>query len=691
MSFPFYTISSGEKTKWVPIPPEELQAAADAMHRFTQHRSHRIGSQQNSRTHSPRMTPQASSSQTQTRLHSGRNSTSNSVSQSRVHSQPGSVQSSPQLVRGKRLPGDEFLPSSAVERTISNKSSGRNSPRFQLPHRGSVLFSEPLMPAPVAYPTPPYHPPPQGTSHYPLPAFDNTAHYSPHPALQPGVNLGDVVTPPPLPSPFYPGVVPYPIYARHLHYEFGGHPQRTYSPWNTPPENLPEDINLIPPRIPPIFLDQPQYTNGTSLLRPSSSQILPPTPEVRGTGKPVVFGSVGKSPSPSAHTFSPSLCNDQKGPVSFSIGLEPEKGGVPRLRRTHPPKIRHMVPLQTNAPSRAVTSKWATGYQNETCEDTTGTIAGTAIENATNSFSIQWKFGTTSELSGEGMIFSDATPPGDHIEHVLPQSFVQNHELFPNPLSPSYYSGLPSSATTSYVPIPTPLPHELAGLKISGNNLRDEWEVRNFGYGFGSTSGPSPVPNHTVRFQGTYNQTEVGGEGDTERGKPHEGKEDRERESQGQRDNGLGRPRRGSYGPHGGYDRGGYGGRRGRGNNGISRGRGYHRGNLQIPPHQQQPHFNITPPPHFQPLVAVGDPPNGVYNQPRQPLTTYIPTGYENYPPPLVVPSAQITPPVPIPLSPISFPLDPTRYYLLGQLEYYLSSQNLAQDYFLRQKVRAPV
>ena len=44
--------------------------------------------------------------------------------------------------------------------------------------------------------------------------------------------------------------------------------------------------------------------------------------------------------------------------------------------------------------------------------------------------------------------------------------------------------------------------------------------------------------------------------------------------------------------------------------------------------------------------------------------------------------------PVPVPLSTIAFPLDATRYYLLGQLEYYLSTQNLAQDFYLRQQVR---
>ncbi|KAF8956310.1 hypothetical protein BDZ97DRAFT_1671806 [Flammula alnicola] len=53
------------------------------------------------------------------------------------------------------------------------------------------------------------------------------------------------------------------------------------------------------------------------------------------------------------------------------------------------------------------------------------------------------------------------------------------------------------------------------------------------------------------------------------------------------------------------------------------------------------------------------------------------------------VPHPHLSPPVPVPLSTISFPLDPTRYYLLGQLEYYLSPQNMAQDFFLRQRMDA--
>ena len=49
--------------------------------------------------------------------------------------------------------------------------------------------------------------------------------------------------------------------------------------------------------------------------------------------------------------------------------------------------------------------------------------------------------------------------------------------------------------------------------------------------------------------------------------------------------------------------------------------------------------------------------------------------------------SSHIPPPVPIPLTILPFPLDSTRYHLLGQLEYYMSPQNMAQDFFLRTQV----
>ncbi|KAL7415217.1 winged helix DNA-binding domain-containing protein [Mrakia frigida] len=40
-----------------------------------------------------------------------------------------------------------------------------------------------------------------------------------------------------------------------------------------------------------------------------------------------------------------------------------------------------------------------------------------------------------------------------------------------------------------------------------------------------------------------------------------------------------------------------------------------------------------------------------------------------------------------MPVTVPSFPLDPLRFYLLGQLEYYFGVQNLAMDFFLRQQM----
>jgi la-related protein 1 len=73
----------------------------------------------------------------------------------------------------------------------------------------------------------------------------------------------------------------------------------------------------------------------------------------------------------------------------------------------------------------------------------------------------------------------------------------------------------------------------------------------------------------------------------------------------------------------------------------------------------------------------------------------YVP-GFEAYQAPVPlsypsqnagVPGATLGHPLPRPLSNLTFTLDPTRYYLLGQLEYYLSAQNLVSDIFLRKRM----
>ena len=280
---------------------------------------------------------------------------------------------------------------------------------------------------------------------------------------------------------------------------------------------------------------------------------------------------------------------------------------------------------------------------------------------------------------------------------------------------------------------------------------RDVFEVKDFGFGFGSGSRsresvsppqqdhqarvevggevpvPVPVPGHDVVVEGEN----VG----------YRERESRDMEVPGRMRRGSApNPVSGGYGPP--SESGGYNSRRGW--NAYGRGKGGHRrGYNPTHPGQQRPPFTVTPSPGlFRPIVpsmSMGGEPNGYYptfNSPSPqipglpPRGAYTSAGYDGYlgaptwprlttgtvpttttttmtsggsgglPPRLahahaaaavavtpVLPVAS-APPVPVPVSPITQPLDPMRWYLLGQLEYYLSPQNLAQDFFLRQRVR---
>ena len=224
-------------------------------------------------------------------------------------------------------------------------------------------------------------------------------------------------------------------------------------------------------------------------------------------------------------------------------------------------------------------------------------------------------------------------------------------------------------------------PAELDSLR---SDTGDEWQVRDFGYGFGHMSG-SGIAAAIVRDE--LNAREQ------QRVQERRQKEENEREgSEGPQE----RPRRGSF--NGGYERGGYSGRRSRGPNGGGYGRGgygrgFPRGGYnQYQRHQQQ--YSATPPGQFSQLpthTAHGySPDQSVYFLPPPPpppsFGSYHPGGYEVYQYPSFPPPPALYPPVPQPVSQLPFPLDPTRYYLLGQLEYYLSPQNMAQDFYLRQQ-----
>lgn len=202
--------------------------------------------------------------------------------------------------------------------------------------------------------------------------------------------------------------------------------------------------------------------------------------------------------------------------------------------------------------------------------------------------------------------------------------------------------------------------------------IGDEWKVKDYGYGFGR-GGASGNGGYSASREDRQYRNER--ERDWER-----------RDYQQQDREYYGRPRRGSYNAgynnydRGGHERGGYGGRRGR----ASYGRGFRGGSRgAYAASQRQSAFTAMsqPPPTANDI-------NGYY-APIPPIPPYIPAydpyGYPEYAP--VPQSTQAMLPLPEPLSRLSFPLDPVRYRLLGQLEYYLSPQNMARDIFLRRKV----
>ncbi|KAJ3930290.1 MAG: hypothetical protein NXY57DRAFT_1012713 [Lentinula lateritia] len=227
-----------------------------------------------------------------------------------------------------------------------------------------------------------------------------------------------------------------------------------------------------------------------------------------------------------------------------------------------------------------------------------------------------------------------------------------------------------------------------------GLNHGSEWVVRDFGYGFGRERKASGMgvkesfavdqyfsgPNHSYRGTGhgrfrrgsySYNNPYAGYGGDRGGYSPRRG------------GRGYGRGFRGSRrGPvHGLY---GYDTDRGRENYASSPSE-FRPGTYVHPSsqHYQTP-FVLTPPPQFQPLPL---PPTD------HGLHTYIPLprGYDNSfqpaSPSVSDSDSLLRAPMPAPISRLSVALDPTVYYLLGQLEYYLSPQNLAQDFFLRQQM----
>lgn len=154
---------------------------------------------------------------------------------------------------------------------------------------------------------------------------------------------------------------------------------------------------------------------------------------------------------------------------------------------------------------------------------------------------------------------------------------------------------------------------------------------------------------------------------------------------------GIERERRGGYGGQG--RRGRYGSGRGGPNGSSGRGYGGRRGNGPPQQHAVPLPGNYVPQTPY-PLPPPPPPgPDGYYmGAPPYSLT------YPSYAPPPIPPYAALPvmdpsmrpAPVPMPVTVTTFPIDPTRWYLLGQVEYYFSVQNLCTDFWLRKQVGNP-
>ena len=277
---------------------------------------------------------------------------------------------------------------------------------------------------------------------------------------------------------------------------------------------------------------------------------------------------------------------------------------------------------------------------------------------------------------------AELQPPYPHTHHPIPYMLPQQQVHVP-PRSPVQEElQAPGPYPVHHPPPPQSLPS--AGT--------DGFEVKDFGYGFGrGGTGHGVASPREERFS-------------------REREWERSRETD--REHYTWRPRRGSYS---GHSERGYAGRRARGANGFGRGPGrgrwgfrqqqqqhQHQRQQQHSQQQQQaPPFTVTPPAQgFQPLQPTTPPPQvlpdvGQYIGTTVQQPPYVP-GFDGYQAPIPlsypsqnagVPGATQGHPLPRPLSNLTFPLDPTRYYLLGQLEYYLSAQNLVSDFFLRKRV----
>ncbi|KII91122.1 hypothetical protein PLICRDRAFT_51312 [Plicaturopsis crispa FD-325 SS-3] len=665
---------TSRKVKLVPTPPEAGSSSTSAAHSQSRNHSHSRG-QSNSVSHSstsarisPELAPRRNNGPFPLTSQNSTASTNPSVNASANPSANPSVQSSPRGRRGWDLGAQKeytSLPPPSAPNVMHAQPAQIHQPPSQMDGPSNAP-PRPQSLHPLQIPI--HHPQPQSHHPIPQPSYDFAQPYmywnmgapvpiSGSPTSNPYIQHG-YIPPQGYQGPYVPPPIPPHGYMQ---------PSPAYGYGYAPPPPPPAANANIPP---PTMLARPAPPEASGAL--TGYRAVDAVPVVDGSSAPqhneaarsgngsgppqVVFGSIGlegiRSPSPATAADENSGAaedaekENERPFTAFSIGVVPSDKLHLRLRsRTRSGKAR-----ARSTPGDAQNAPEADEAAAEEKVEEVPVIDLTDTET-------KWEFGSTRA----------AEPP-----------FVPVNAPIPVPIPiPQYF--------------PPPPGPDLAQPHAPG----DEWEVKDYGYGFGPVSGTGYAPA-LVRDERIARERERAREREYRHLERDRDRDERDFAGDARGEGARGRPRRGSfaggYNDRGGYadrggfadrgsgyERGGFSGRRARGfNRGFTRGFGrggpafHNNSQQQEPPHPRRPSFSVTPPSHFQGLSpSATAPAPDVFSPtgaPQQPL----------YPP---------APPVPIPVSSLSFPLDPTRYWLLGQLEYYLSPQNMAQDFFLRQRM----
>jgi la-related protein 1 len=570
-------------------------------------------------------------------------------------------------------------------------------------------------------------PPYLATGHHSGPSTPPYPHYPPYPVYMfghPPILWGDIL-PPAQPNPYFPD-----------------HPDISHNHINSSEPLVPQMEFGTQAPMSPVITTEPSASNAQAIelengqLLGNVEQLSPPLEQAKPPR--VVFGTFDVTESGDESSNLPLLTGDDgerrqertddvehaiEQFTAFSIGVGPDEP-APLRHASRKASVRSLSKLQISPPTVPATNGSAL-VQNSNSSDVTlqsnhesNSALPQQAEGSGIMKPVKWEFGTTlrDDLDDEPRPLSPSPPPShsDPQNHFNDISVESSSSLAEDPTRKEVSDQLVTvdflgSASANNDPAVaasldiSPADHSMEKSE-EGSISSDVWVVKDYGYGFGDMSGCGNAPDvvqwemkqrERARIRENYREREMILEQcqrDRERGWVHPGRQLGWRHENGVEDErevleqhvdaprGHMRPRRGSHpGPYVGYGRGGHTGRRGRGFGG-----GYHvgrhsggRGGL----HHRRPASLPYNPSPFEVIPPPVDIPNG-YGHPLH-IPSYTPPELDPY---QVVPPPPV-PAVPVPTPTFPYPMDATRTHLLEQLEYYLSSQNLAQDFFLRQRV----